>query len=232
MIVRSRWTYVRRKQTIGGFLDALGVSYRKGGSFWEKNRGILGDIYSEMIDGARERYRELHPDYGGDGAQFGEFIKDLEYAKKQFARNGGIFSKPQPTPETVIFIPASKACPGRKGTPGGFIHPEKASKVLQFLRENEDLETIEVSRQLGVSVYYVERIRKLLPPVFCQCGRRKPHAGYCNYKVAPPGTRLGNYKRIRPSEATKEKMRRSAIARWKKQKGLTDQIETTNLSAK
>lgn len=69
-------------------LRALGVPFKKGGSFWHTNEGELHYIFADFEKAARERKRDLHPDAGGDHESMVALNAACEVVYKAFAKRG------------------------------------------------------------------------------------------------------------------------------------------------
>lgn len=77
-------------------LRSLGIAYREepGLGFWDANRANLPALYSDLLKSTKEHIKALHPDNGGNGHDFDDFLKTFRTVKRLFARNG-LYNSPE-----------------------------------------------------------------------------------------------------------------------------------------
>jgi hypothetical protein len=109
---RFHWRTGRSIRAVHLFLRNLEVPYREGEDFWRDNQHQLRELYEAMQDAARERMMEMHPDRGGDGREFAQFITDYRSAQKSFSRH--LVSAPPASSSTVKFTPIEQVRRDRK----------------------------------------------------------------------------------------------------------------------
>lgn len=66
----------------------LNFKYKKGSSFWLTNEAELEYLYKDFERASRGVLKELHPDAGGDAAEFREFAQTVASVKKGFWNKG------------------------------------------------------------------------------------------------------------------------------------------------
>lgn len=95
-IVRARFR-LKDRFTVPGFLESLGIKFRRGGLFWTTNESEIEHILVDFRAAAKARTIELHPDrHGGDPAVLElclRFRQYVERAEKCFKdRRIGLYS--------------------------------------------------------------------------------------------------------------------------------------------
>lgn len=102
-LVKSRWQY-QRCCRIDSLLKALGIEFRRvvDQDFWQANSHLLPQLFQKLEKVARLKFKELHPDVGGDATEFDAFRKCFDRARRQFRR---ALSSPVVLPQPGILIP-------------------------------------------------------------------------------------------------------------------------------
>lgn len=84
----TRFTGSNGVHRVSKVLRGLGVSYKRGPSFWLENEADLEFILSDFKRSARAAKRKLHPDARGDTAQFAALSAASDFVLRAFARHG------------------------------------------------------------------------------------------------------------------------------------------------
>jgi hypothetical protein len=169
-VAKTRFRYTSKVVRVGPFLRSLGVQFKPGRPFWSVNRHLLPTIYAAMLNAARSKMRELHPDRGGDGHEFGNFLVSCRAVKKAFFRAGLAAH----VPEDVRFWRS-----------GLFQKRIRVSEILSLV--DQGLSIRQVSRRTGHRRRTVKRVISLLCPLAkCKCGRPTGHVGLCSARQARP----------------------------------------------
>jgi hypothetical protein len=197
-IVKSRWRYVKTRIAVPAFIAALGIEFRKvaGQSFWDSNRFILPDLYRQMLDESRDKLRELHPDTGGDGKEFDDFIQSLSQAKKAFARQLNIeFGKKLPPNEASLTI-----VPRRGQNQFGFYRTDKVFRAIEMMRGGKA--DREIQRLLGMHFNTTKKIKRIVNGVIngCECGKPRGHKGWCRIMMKKSPSRQALMRRFHENQ--------------------------------
>jgi hypothetical protein len=172
--------------SIQHLLNYLGIEFHpssrmKEETFWDSNRFILKEIYREFIYESKLKIRELHPDKGGDGHEFGEFIKAIKKYKWKFAQELHISPGEElPAAPTVLFVPRGAS---KWKTKNGFYQSKRVFEAIELMRKG--LSNCQIRRELKMGKDTVIKIRKLLPEkdIKCPCGSPSQHPGPCKYRM-------------------------------------------------
>lgn len=220
-LVRSRWKF-RETKLAPAFLEQLGIEFRRvpDQDFWKANKHLLSSIYEEMQVESRNRMRELHPDTGGDGHEFGKFVSCYRKIKRDFQRYGATSVIVPVNPE-IISVRKGDGRGGTKGMkafdPDAFRDPTRAIQAMKLMMQG--LSNRAVGRAIGCSHgnhRYILKVRLAMPKeVKCECGRVSNHRGWCKSRGLPKAFTGNGHLH---SDATKAKMSQSHRIRWSKRK--------------
>lgn len=113
-IVKSRWKFVGGS-SVSSFLKALGISFRteKDKDFWEANKVLLPEIYEELKNEVRSKWRDLHPDTGGSDEEFTDFNETWLRIKRTFVRHLPVQLN-EPKLSDVTIIPEDQSIFGKR----------------------------------------------------------------------------------------------------------------------
>jgi hypothetical protein len=179
-IIESRWKFRDSKTSVPVLLRSLGIEFRKvkEQSFWHANRFSLREIYAEFISEARTRYRELHPDTGGNAEEFAAFVESVNRAKHSFRWNM------RATGQLDTSAPETTLIAKRGQLPFGFYRPKKVSLALDMIRKGHA--DREVERALKINRNTVMKIKRIISGVVngCACGKPRGHKGWCKIMMA------------------------------------------------
>jgi hypothetical protein len=200
-LVKSRWQYGNRSQRVDGLLDSLGIRYRQmaGQDFWQANKEHLAVLYHELQVEARNRIRELHPDNGGDGYAFSDFVSTYKKVLRQFVRYGATSLLQSQIDEGAEVLTVRS---------GQFRNPGRAIEMMKLILTG--VTDSEVVRRFSSSLATAAKVRRAIGRVcFCECGRPGNHRGWCEARPHPNRQgfqRLGRKPGFKIDAETKAKM--------------------------
>lgn len=173
----SRWRFASKRTSIPVLLRSLGVEFRKvkGQDFWHANRFVLPEIYREFLSEARTRYRELHPDTGGNAEEFDAFVQSVNAAKQSFAWNLGATVRRLEQTASPLTVISKRGQGGR-----GFYRHSKVGLVVNMIRSGKA--DREIERELKINRNTIRAIKKIVTGVIngCECGKSRGHKGWCH----------------------------------------------------
>jgi hypothetical protein len=204
-LVKSRWHYGNRSQRVSALLDSLGIPYRQmaGQDFWQANKEHLAVLYRELQSEARDRIRELHPDNGGDGHAFGDFVSTYKKVLRQFVRYGAM---------NVVRSQVEEGAEVLTVRSGQFRNPGRAIEMMKLILTG--VTDSEVVRRFRSSLATAAKVRRAIEKVcLCECGRPGNHRGWCESRPHPNRQALGRKPGFRIDAETKRKMSLARIGK-------------------